>query len=519
MRSLLLIFALSLLQGQQPPAPASLEGYVVQLGTGLPVPGARVIIGVAQTTTDPNGRFEFRNLTPGKYPLAANHPDFMPLEPADRSHGSAVPTVTVAEGQKVTDIVLSLVLKGVISGRIFDRNDAPVKNATMQALKYTYQDGRRILIPVSTTLTNDLGEYRLLRLAPGPYIVRAVSSDSAVPEARLPVYFPGTIDAASASVVDLPPAVDFTGVDLRLSELRAVHVRRRVIIGDAGQPIFGGSLTLVPRRGTVATGTPQRATFSGTGSFEFRDMAPGSYEIVATANAASGRLAASASVEIGGRDIDEVTLVLQPQLSINGKISVENMQADSANMNLAGTRVELRREPFTSELLILLPNVAADGTFTLAGVTPGDYRLKVSTAGSKGYVKFARFGAADALNPPFRIDGPGQLDVVISLNAALVDAMVLDAGQKPVPAATAVLVPDAPYRQRLDLYYATGSDAAGHVHFDNVTPGDYRVFAWEDVPADAWQDPDFIRMHEHLGKSIHVTESSQRNIELRLVPR
>ena len=170
----------------------------------------------------------------------------------------------------------------------------------------------------------------------------------------------------------------------------------------------------MPRRGTVATGTPQRATFSGTGSFEFRDMAPGSYEIVATANAASGRLAASASVEIGGRDIDEVTLVLQPQLSINGKISVENMQADSANMNLAGTRVELRREPFTSELLILLPNVAADGTFTLAGVTPGDYRLRVSTAGSKGYVKFARFGAADALNPPFRIDGPGQLDVVIS---------------------------------------------------------------------------------------------------------
>jgi hypothetical protein len=31
-----------------------------------------------------------------------------------------------------------------------------------------------------------------------------------------------------------------------------------------------------------------------------------------------------------------------------------------------------------------------------------------------------------------------------------------------------------------------------HVHLDNVIPGGYKVFAWDDVEVTAWQDPHFI---------------------------
>src|SRR5262249_19250757 len=143
----------------------------------------------------------------------------------------------------------------------------------------------------------------------------------------------------------------------------------------------------------------------------------------------------------------------------------------ASNLNLQGVRVELRREPFTPELLVLLPRVAADGSFTLSDVTPGDYILKVNAGQLTGYTKSARFGVADALNLPFRIDGPGQFEIVISPNAGSLDALAVDDSQKPFSDATVVLVPDPPRRERFDLYYAAGTNASGHVHFDSLAPG------------------------------------------------
>ena len=177
----------------------------------------------------------------------------------------------------------------------------------------------------------------------------------------------------------------------------------------------------------------------------------------------------------------------------------------------------LRREPLIPELLVLQPSVAADGTFTLTGVTPGEYRLTVNPRGMGGYVKYARYGSIDALNPPFHISGPGQLDIVISPNAGSVDAVIRIDANKTFPDATVALVPDPPRRQRFDLYYAAATDDSGRVHLDTVAPGDYRIFAWDDVPADSWQDPDFIRTYEHLGKPVRIIEGTREHVELDLI--
>jgi hypothetical protein len=177
----------------------------------------------------------------------------------------------------------------------------------------------------------------------------------------------------------------------------------------------------------------------------------------------------------------------------------------------------LRREPFIPELLVLTPNIAADGTFRVNGVTPGEYQLKVTSARGTGYVKSARFGAADALNPPFNIAGPGELEIVISTNAGAVEASVVDGARKRYADATVVLVPDPPFRRRLDIYYATGSNASGMAAFRNVAPGDYRLFAWDDVPGDSWQDTEFLRPYEHLGSPVHVSEGSTERVEIRVI--
>jgi protocatechuate 3,4-dioxygenase beta subunit len=520
MKSIVLAFITLLFQAPQDQMPASIGGVVLRAGTQTPVAGAQVMLGNGQPQlTDDNGRFLFRNLTPGRYRVSAGHKAYMPaklLQPAS----ALAAGILVSPGETINNLVLTMVPKSAVSGRVRDRDGKAISNALVQALRYTYQDGRRILISGNRVRTDAQGEYRMEGLAPGPYVIGATPPERPpegvnATETLLPVYYPGTTDVSLASAIDVPPGIDYNGIDLLLSETFAVRVSGRVLNGVTGEPMSAGTLALVPRRGTAATGSLLHASIASGGAFEFRHMAPGSYELVGVSSNGFERLAGSTPVDISGRDVEGLTLLLLPQLSIKGKVRIENFSSD--NFRLNNIRVELRREPYVPELLALLPSISPDGTFSVSGLTPGDYQLKLNATPLKGYVKSASFGGSNALNPPFRIDATGELEIVLSLNTGGVDANIVDDAQKPFVDATVVLVPDAPFRQRLDLYEVSGSDASGHAHFEGVAPGDYRLFAWEDIPADAWSDPDFIRTFENQGRPVHVGENGMESIEARVI--
>jgi Carboxypeptidase regulatory-like domain len=506
----------------------SIQGFVQILGTSTPIASARVDVrndfggpSAQVVTTDANGQFQV-NLPPGRYRVLASADGYVPARFGERGIRPA-PLIEVGPGQEIKNIVVALTPKSTISGHVYDQSAKPVANARVQAMRHVYQDGRRILVPIESSPTDDLGAYRLVGLVPGPYIISSVPVESscaggcAVEETLLPVYFPGTTDASAASPIDLPPGINFTGVDLRLAETRAVSIRGRVTNAITNEPAAAASVTLVPRRGTAATGSFQKAIASAAGTFEFRHIAPGSYEVISTGSTTDDRLAASVSVDVGNEEIDGLTLSLLPQLTIAGRIRLDNASGEVSTFNLGGLRVELRREPYTPELLVTLPTIRPDGTFTLTGVTPGDYRLKIRIGGPSAYIKSARYGSIDALNAPFHIGGPGELQISVSQNSASLDGFVGDDSQRPIENATVVLVPNPPRRDQLELYYSTASDVSGRVHFDGIAPGDYRVFAWEDVPADAWQDPDFIRSFEDRAAPVHLDERGLVRIQVRLI--
>jgi hypothetical protein len=79
---------------------------------------------------------------------------------------------------------------------------------------------------------------------------------------------------------------------------------------------------------------------------------------------------------------------------------------------------------------------------------------------------------------------------------------------------SAVLLPDA--RRRTDLYRVTLTDASGQFHLDRLPPGDYKVFAWDDVDEDAWYDPEFMRMHENEGVAIRIGEGRTEMVRLNI---
>ena len=51
-----------------------------------------------------------------------------------------------------------------------------------------------------------------------------------------------------------------------------------------------------------------------------------------------------------------------------------------------------------------------------------------------------------------------------------------------------------------------------------VTPGDYKLFAWEDIEQFSYFDPEVLKQFEDKGRPIHIVESAKEMVELRLIP-
>jgi hypothetical protein len=82
-----------------------------------------------------------------------------------------------------------------------------------------------------------------------------------------------------------------------------------------------------------------------------------------------------------------------------------------------------------------------------------------------------------------------------------------------------VLVPSSSLRQQTSLYQTTQTNAEGHFTFENIPPGSYKVFAWEDVEPLAWLDADFIRNFESRSTDVLIRESAKESVEMTLIPR
>jgi hypothetical protein len=79
-------------------------------------------------------------------------------------------------------------------------------------------------------------------------------------------------------------------------------------------------------------------------------------------------------------------------------------------------------------------------------------------------------------------------------------------------------VPDAAHRSQFAFYRSATADRAGHFVIHDIPPGEYLMFAWDQVERDAYLDPDFLRQFEDLGQSVRVNEGDHQDVRLPLIP-
>jgi len=569
---------------QSPPG-VPLQGIVTQRGTDDVVWGATVELRKESGTTalygaltGVDGKFSFPSVPAGRYQLVATSPGFVPAEFGQkRMSGAGLPLVVA--GQAVSNLRIEMSPTAAISGRVTDPVGQPIAIADVFVLRSSYQEGQRILTQFLSAKTDERGEFRLFWLTPGTYYLNVVVPDgtgqsdliinagninaatsiigvrntlrdvlsrpigtgASENEAHVPIYYPSTANPQQARAIEVRAGEDIRGIHLIAGVVRTFHVRG-VVSGIAG--------TNAQSQGRLIPTDPAWPPLgiqidSMTGKFDVGRVVPGSYMLYvqvrpAGATSPADAMWASMPLEVREQDLENLTLVPRPGISLPGKVVVEGLPGVGGESPAAGLFLGIRPDPLvTQQVPSASTRVSNDGTFVLPGIIAGNYRiyapplLSPNNPGLLGglpplppglensYVKAIRVGGIDALDGGIHLS-PAEgltMEIVLGTNTSVVEGRVMR-GNEPASEVTVGMLPDAAKARgfRTDMHKTTLTDVSGRFQFRGLPPGEYRIFAWEEADKDAIMDLDFVRGYEEKGTHLAIAEGEKKTVELTVIP-
>jgi hypothetical protein len=351
----------------------------------------------------------------------------------------------------------------------------------------------------------------------------------------VPTYYPGTTDGAAATPIQLGPGDEVRAIDFRLLRTATVTVRGHIFNSITGRPGRDTHVHLSKRgRSWPWDSSRVNSTLNRDGSFEIRGVTPGSYHVVAMWFHEDEQFVARAPLEIGTSDVDGVELVIRRGVDIEGRVHVEGMPenvlppAETApnlpseneeQLEMTKLHVSLRLRD-TDRWLGGSARVKEDGGFVAKNLTDGDYRISLHGTPSDFYLKAARLGASDILEEGFSLGGgppSGRFELTLNPHGARVEGTVSNDEGQPVSGASVVLVPEMRRRDQGRFYKTTSTDQYGNFQLRGITPGEYVIFAWEEIEGGAYRDPDFLRPFEKRGQSLRVQEGQAANVTLEVI--
>lgn len=518
-------------QQAQPAGIATMAGRVTDGATGEPVRRAVV----TATTEGNNGRsrramtgddgaFVIREMPKGKYWITAEKAGYVRGSYRGKTASSWGDSVDLAAEDNRTGLDVTMQKQAVITSRIVDEAGEPVEHASVQVL------------PVRTTrrggsysaMSDDKGEFRIAKLPPGGYRIlasRLASRDELLTEkvdgrvtAEAPTYFPATTDINAAAIVRVNPGDERGAAEIRIQRSTVVKVSGRVTGENAADR--SARLSLIPAA-QASSGFGFRGPGGGganigpDGSFTFRNIRPGEYQIVVNQFDRGGpKVTGRTSITVGQTDVNGVTVTALAPLKVDGRLRADGEPPFTFNK----PRVSLGSDQGFGG-----PGSRAEVTeanlFTLNGVSRDQSTLNVE-AGDGIIVKqiYAAGQPLQGLDIDFATT-TGPLEVVLSNKPAKITGTIEgQASETPRTTIYAVLE-DQPLRfenwRRKRTTLTSGTTA---FTLSSLRPGTYRVAAFEETESsDATTDPAFWERFRDRTATVKVGENETGQVKVRLI--
>ncbi len=537
----LALVALFLPVQDRPPELCELSGTVAS-SSGEPLNHVEITAepteggSAARTSSDSKGNFRLIDLKPGQYRLKGERNGYLQMYYGARRANSSGSAIALSPGQHMGDLRIRLMPYAVIAGAVRESDGEPVADVEVRVFHLHYQAEGVELESVGSAKTDDLGQYRIHDLPPGKYIATAKPADTALPDAEPPEdhgpkdaaherlagqAYGGSVTFAGARSITAGEGARISGIDFTLTRNRVFHVKGRVSM----PPGMYAQVELSSGGSAKQDIDRFSSHVQESGDFDFPAVTGGSYILRVEAKKTTEVLAAgryvidmnneesrtTVPVEVA-RDVDGLRIAVEPNAEIAGHITVED--ADGLQLPKLFAYFHTATEIFP--MARLMP----DATFSKE-LPDGHYQIYVGCDGDMNglVIRSIRSGSVDVLRDGLTMQGPGKVavEIVLTPDAASLNGVAVDKDDVPAASTTVVAIPETAFRSRADRYFVESTDAQGHFTMKDLPPGNYTIFAWDDVEPDAWFDPEFLRPIESRGEAIKIEPKTQTSVKLHLM--
>ena len=250
------------------------------------------------------------------------------------------------------------------------------------------------------------------------------------------------------------------------------------------------------------------------GEFSMSKVPPGSYLLTAKTLSGDRELTAFQHIELrpllaAPQFGFTTTLALTAPVSVNGRLFFESAEGQDLR------QITIALVPVDPDMPV--PRsvaVQADGQFIVNGIFPGDYVLEISNLPQDIYLKATRFQNAGLERPLTIGTQPPANPLQILLGS---DGGHMQAQSQ--PGANFVLVPDAARRGRREQYRVAAAGNDGRVTIRGIPPGNYKLFAWEDLEPNAYLNADYLQVYEDRGLPVRISPGNNPPAAVRMIPK
>jgi hypothetical protein len=172
---------------------------------------------------------------------------------------------------------------------------------------------------------------------------------------------------------------------------------------------------------------------------------------------------------------------------------------------------------------------SSEGVVTLSGVSPGAYRVLLPPIGETGERDSARPSTVAPSEPGACVREMRQAATPLAGNQVLIGdnpapvTVILEASTTRIfgglgldgADAIVVLLPDSPTPLQRSL--AVIADQNGDFGFRCVVPGEYRLYAFTNLPGAAYRNDDFMRNFRDRGVPVRAVEGGALNVQVDLI--
>ena len=437
--------------------------------------------------------------------------------------------VQVRRGQMVAGIDVRLQPAARVNGRVFADSGEGLSGVEIELLAERYGPGGRRRVPMAWGQTDQAGLFRVGKLAPGEYYIRAHTPERTQPSQRdgidayAPTYFPDTTNLDEAQPILLSAGQHLFGVDVPLATVKTFSVAGRLI--DRGGRVLDRARVFMDPADAIAS--PRQTLLvpvSANGRFRIANVRPGDYVLRVIAPASRARwLTAARHITVVDDHVSGVELVARPGARVAGRIrrDIGRLPFDPRTLRVAiSARVDSANGMVVGALMGAGPSkIEPDGTFTIDNVG-GPVTLRVSQLPSGWTVKAIRLDALDITDgvTDFGEGVRRGIEIILTNQSTELIGRVADREGRNARNYTVVVFSEDRGRwtwpTRFIRAVRPGHDGAYRI--EDLPPANYMAIALDSIPPDAWTNADVLERLWSMSTPFRVNDGERRVINLRL---